>query len=92
MSGIKGVVTQDHAVCETQGKIIDRTKEHLGTSDVAVVAWRRLMLKAARALAEQGEAPPGTQKGIAWPKVSAETVKIMEDKSWKDEVPKVSVA
>jgi phthalate 4,5-dioxygenase len=92
MSGIKGIVTQDHAVCETQGRILDRSKEHLGTSDVAVVAWRRLMLKSAKALAEKGEAPPGTQKGIAWPKVSAETVKLMEEQSWKDEVPKVSVA
>ncbi len=92
LSGIKGIVTQDHAVSETQGKILDRTKEHLGTSDVAVVAWRRLMLKSAKALAEKGEAPPGTQGGIAWNKISAETVKLTEDQSWKEEVPLVSVA
>ncbi len=92
MSGIKGILTQDHAVCETQGRVLDRTKEHLGTSDMAVVAWRRLMLKSARALAEQGVAPPGTQPGIPWRKIVAETVRFPEQRSWKDEVPAVSVA
>ena len=76
MSGIKGVVTQDHSVCETQGRILDRSKEHLGTSDAAVVAWRRLMIRSARALAETGKAPPGTEQPIDWAKISAETVKL----------------
>jgi phenylpropionate dioxygenase-like ring-hydroxylating dioxygenase large terminal subunit len=92
MSGIKGVVTQDHAVCETQGRILDRTKEHLGTSDVAVVAWRRMMIRAARALMEKGEAPPGTQGGISWKAIRAETIKLAEKASWKQEVPGVNVA
>jgi phthalate 4,5-dioxygenase oxygenase subunit len=92
MSGIKGVVTQDHAVCETQGRILDRTKEHLGTSDMAVVAWRRMMLKAARALQEKGEAPPGTQPGIAWNAITSETLKLPESNSWKADVPGVHVA
>lgn len=92
MSGIKGVVTQDHAVSETQGRILDRTKEHLGTSDAAVVAWRRMMIRAARALAEKGEAPPGTQEPISWSEISAETVKLPPDASWKQEVRGVHVA
>jgi len=92
MSGIKGVVTQDHAVSETQGRILDRTKEHLGTSDAAVVAWRRLMIRSARALAEKGEAPPGTQEPISWSKISAETVKLPSEASWKHEVRGVHVA
>jgi phthalate 4,5-dioxygenase len=39
------------------GEIYDRTLEHLGASDIAVIRMRRLMLEAARALAEGGEAP-----------------------------------
>jgi phenylpropionate dioxygenase-like ring-hydroxylating dioxygenase large terminal subunit len=92
MSGIKGVVTQDHAVSETQGRILDRSKEHLGTSDAAVVAWRRMMIRAARALAEKGEAPPGTQEPISWGEITAETVKLPPDASWKQEVRGVHVA
>ena len=92
MSGLKGVVTQDHAVSETQGRILDRGKEHLGTSDAAVVAWRRMMIRAARALAERGEAPPGTQEPIAWSEISAETIKLPDGASWKEEVRGVHVA
>ena len=87
MSGIKGVVTQDHAVNETQGRIVDRTQEHFGTSDVAVVAWRRLMLKSARALAEKDEAPQAVTATIDWANIKAATLKFPREKSWKDVVP-----
>jgi phthalate 4,5-dioxygenase oxygenase subunit len=44
-SGISGAAIQDRAVQESMGPIIDRTKEHLGTSDKAVIFYRRLLLK-----------------------------------------------
>jgi phthalate 4,5-dioxygenase len=44
-SGIAGAAIQDRAVQESMGPIIDRTKEHLGTSDKAVIFYRRLLLK-----------------------------------------------
>ncbi len=87
MSGIRGILTQDHAVSETQGRILDRTKEHLGTSDVAVVAWRRQMLRTARALAEKGEAPPMTTAAIDWGQIKAATVVFSSSVSWKDHIP-----
>ena len=90
MSGIKGILTQDHAVCETQGRILDRTKEHLGTSDVAVVAWRRLMIRMARALADKGELPSMLTSAPPWPKVKAVTVVFPESRTWKEEVPSVA--
>ena len=40
---------------------MDRTKEHLGTSDAAVIRARRQLLAAARALQEEGTPPPGVQ-------------------------------
>ena len=91
MSGIKGIVTQDHAVSETQGRILDRTQEHLGSSDVAVVAWRRAMLRAARALAEKGERPPTLANPMRWQDIKAATVIIPEARSWKEEVPLVDL-
>lgn len=82
MSGLRGVVTQDHAVCETQGRILDRSKEHLGSSDLAVVAWRRLMLQAAREL-QAGKTPISIAPDISWDALVAETFLFPKTSSWK---------
>jgi phenylpropionate dioxygenase-like ring-hydroxylating dioxygenase large terminal subunit len=58
-SGIRGVNTQDMALQEGMGPICDRTREHLGTSDRAVIAARQLLLEACDAV-ERGEAPRGS--------------------------------
>jgi phenylpropionate dioxygenase-like ring-hydroxylating dioxygenase large terminal subunit len=44
-TGIAGTREQDAAVTTGMGAIVDRTKEHLGTSDMAIVAMRRILLK-----------------------------------------------
>jgi phenylpropionate dioxygenase-like ring-hydroxylating dioxygenase large terminal subunit len=61
-TGIPGVNTQDLAVQESMGPIYDRTKEHLGTTDVAVIAARRLLLDAARDV-QAGRDPLGADGG-----------------------------
>jgi phenylpropionate dioxygenase-like ring-hydroxylating dioxygenase large terminal subunit len=87
-SGITGIVIQDHAVVETQGRIVDRTTEHLGTTDVAVVAWRRQMLRAAKALAANGERPAMlTDPTIPWSSIHATELVLPPGKDWKDAVP-----
>ena len=58
-TGIPGVNTQDYALQEGMGNIVDRSKEVLGTSDRAIVAMRRMMLDATRAV-ERGESPRAT--------------------------------
>jgi phthalate 4,5-dioxygenase len=57
-TGIRGVNTQDFAVQEGMGPIVDRSKEHLGTTDRAVIVTRQLLLEATRAV-EKGESPLG---------------------------------
>jgi hypothetical protein len=57
-TGIDGVHTQDHAVQESMGPIVDRTREHLGPADKAIIATRRILLDAVRTVAEGGD-PPG---------------------------------
>jgi phenylpropionate dioxygenase-like ring-hydroxylating dioxygenase large terminal subunit len=57
-TGIVGVNTQDFALQEGMGPIVDRTKEHLGTTDRAVIVARRLLLEATDAVAE-GRMPKG---------------------------------
>ena len=44
-SGIKGIQAQDMAVIESMGPISDRTREHLGTSDSAILGARRRLLR-----------------------------------------------
>jgi hypothetical protein len=46
--GIAQLWCQDKAVQESMGDIVDRTREHLAPSDMAIVQWRRKMLAAAR--------------------------------------------
>jgi phenylpropionate dioxygenase-like ring-hydroxylating dioxygenase large terminal subunit len=55
-SGIAGIETQDRAMTEGMGYVCDRTREHLGTSDLAVIAARRLLERRAREL-QQGSPP-----------------------------------
>jgi len=50
-TGILGVVQQDLAVTESMGTIYDRSHEHLGTTDKAIIRMRELLLKTARDLA-----------------------------------------
>src|SRR5712692_10112990 len=57
--GIPGFGVQDQAVQESQGLIVDRTQERLGTSDTAIIQVRKRMMSAARALRERGERAPG---------------------------------
>ena len=47
----------DQWAIEGQGRIQDRTREHLGTSDKAIVAYRRLLLSSIGQVAN-GEKPP----------------------------------
>ena len=47
-TGIKGIPTQDMAMWESMGPIADRSRDQLGSSDVAVVQFRRMMVAAAK--------------------------------------------
>jgi len=55
-SGIQGIETQDRAMTEGMGYVCDRTQEHLGTSDLAVIAARRLLERQATEL-QKGRPP-----------------------------------
>ena len=58
-TGVRGVAEQDALVQDSQGFIVDRTREHLTATDAGVVRFRRLMLEEVRALLDgrEPEAP-----------------------------------
>jgi phthalate 4,5-dioxygenase oxygenase subunit len=60
-SGIDGIHLQDQAVTESMGPIVDHEWEHLAPSDQMITRTRRRLLLAARALRDQGIAPPGAE-------------------------------
>jgi hypothetical protein len=60
-SGIPGR-GQDGAVTESMGVIYQRDHEHLGVTDAGIIRMRRLLIRATRALRDQGTVPPGVDK------------------------------
>ncbi|HET9489742.1 MAG TPA: Rieske 2Fe-2S domain-containing protein [Methylomirabilota bacterium] len=58
--GVPGVGAQDKAITESQGPVYDRTREHLGKADIAIIRVRKCLLDAATALRDRRTPPPGT--------------------------------
>lgn len=57
MTGIEGINTQDLALQEGMGTVVDRSKEHLGTTDRAIITLRQILLQALDTM-ESGGQPP----------------------------------
>ena len=79
-TGIEGIPNQDVAMWVSPGPIIDRTRDFLGASDLAVVEFRRMMVEAARAVA-RGEPALGT----AEPRLPQAAISSLEGIYPKDE-------
>jgi phenylpropionate dioxygenase-like ring-hydroxylating dioxygenase large terminal subunit len=77
-TGIVGVREQDTAVVEGMGAIVNRTREHLGTSDTAIIGMRRQLLNGAKALL-RGEEPRAAFDGALY-----------HHRSWSEVLPRSS--
>jgi hypothetical protein len=64
-TGVKGVSEQDAMIQDSQGYIADRTQEHLGPTDLAIVWFRRQVMGGARALRDAGQAPGASTQAAA---------------------------
>ncbi len=82
-TGIPGVRQQDMAVTESMGPIMDRTREHLGTTDALIIRTRRRMIEAARALADHGVVPPGVENPELYRQRSGGVI-LPRDANWWD--------
>ena len=80
-SGVPTVELQDAAMTVSMGGIIDRTIEHLGSTDVAQIRARHCLINAARALREKGIAPPGVDRPSVFRLRSASGV-LPKDTPW----------
>lgn len=80
-TGIYGINNQDQAVQESMGAIVDRTRENLAASDMAIVTARRILLEAAQTVADGGD-PPGV--GTSYYNARAIDKILPLDASWRD--------
>jgi hypothetical protein len=62
-TGILGVNTQDRATQELMGPVVDRSREHLGPADKAIIITRQLLQKSVNVIMDGGDAP-GTQRSL----------------------------
>ncbi|HLF78096.1 MAG TPA: Rieske 2Fe-2S domain-containing protein [Dehalococcoidia bacterium] len=81
-TGILGINQQDMAVTESMGAIYDRGHEHLGTTDRAIITLRKMLIKAARDLAN-GIEPPTADMSLPLEQIrSAERI-ILPTDDWR---------
>ncbi len=63
------------------GPIYDRTKEHLGGSDTAIIRVRRRLIDAAKASLAEGVPPPGARDPSLY-QVRGAAVVLPKDADW----------
>lgn len=85
-SGYQGLITQDAVMTTSMGPMYDRSTEHVVPADAAVLRMRRLLIRAARTVAEGGD-PIGLDRHVSTEKISGSAGVIHEGGDWKDLVP-----
>ena len=89
-TGINGVNTQDFALQEGMGPIVDRSKEHLGSTDRAIIATRQLLSEAIDEVAA-GRMPRGTDPE-AYRGLRATEAVVPPGERWQDALRPETVA
>ncbi len=82
-SGIDGINNQDQACQESMGAICDRTQEHLGSTDKAIVAVRHLLMQAVKSVQESKD-PLGT--GTSYYSIRPAVKIVAPNVNWLDEL------
>jgi nitrite reductase/ring-hydroxylating ferredoxin subunit len=73
---------QDAAMQESMGAVVDRSREHLGPSDAAIIRVRRRLLAAIDSLEKDSLAPPGVQDPSLY-NAHGEQMLVAAGGSWK---------
>jgi hypothetical protein len=82
-TGIDGINVQDRAIQESMGRIVDRSKEHLGPADKAIIQARRLLRQAVKTV-EAGGSPDGT--GASYYTLRAHEAVLPRAADWREEL------
>jgi phthalate 4,5-dioxygenase len=82
-SGFSHVNTEDFAVAQSQGQILDRATEYLNEGDRAVVMMRRQLLDTARAYESGAPMPLAEHKSIPYPQLRADALELPAGEPWQ---------
>jgi phenylpropionate dioxygenase-like ring-hydroxylating dioxygenase large terminal subunit len=91
-TGIDNFLNHDSCATETMGPRYDRSREHLGVSDKAVIAVRRRLIDAAQAL-ERGEEPPmpDSPEGVLQSHVDTIAELLPAGVHWREQFPHLTL-
>ena len=81
-SGVEGIAMQDASLQESMGPIIDRTKEHLVSTDSGIIMARQRLLTAVKAFVDNGVTPPGVDP--VHQRVRSASIILPPDQPFKD--------
>ena len=82
-TGIEGINAQDRAIQESMGRIVDRSREHLGPADKAIIQARKKLREAVRVV-EAGGTPDGL--GTTYYDIRAEEGILPRGADWRKEL------
>lgn len=82
----QNVLVEDMVVQVSMGPIVDRTKEFLSSSDVAIVQGRRLLLEALREY-QAGKTPRGVGDVADLHKIRSRAGILAPEQKWQDTLP-----
>jgi hypothetical protein len=85
-TGIDGINVQDRAIQESMGRIVDRSKEHLGPADKAIIQARKLLRQAVKTV-EAGGIPDGT--GTSYYSLCAHEAVLPHGSDWRQLTPEM---
>jgi hypothetical protein len=69
-------------VTESPGRIWDRSREHLGTTDKSIITMRRILLKAAKDLAN-GIEPPAIDPDLPYKEIRGAEKVLAAGEDWR---------
>jgi phenylpropionate dioxygenase-like ring-hydroxylating dioxygenase large terminal subunit len=81
-SGVSDFGSQDLMVTESPGKIWDRSQEHLGTTDKSIITMRKILLKAAKDLAN-GIEPPAIDPSLPYTEIRGAEKILEPGEDWR---------
>jgi hypothetical protein len=86
-TGLRGLFIEDNAVQEGMGAIVDRSQEHLGRADQAIIEARQMYLKAAENLVKNGVEPPGVLSADTYESITSYAFLQPKDAVWRETEP-----
>lgn len=82
-TGIQGIPNQDIAMWVSMGPRVDRSTDLLGSSDLAIVEFRRIMSEAARKMADGGPAIGTEEPRVPQTTISSKEGVYAKDVDWR---------